>query len=108
MPDEWSDEWPTVATFPSEVEADMAQGALGADGIEAIVWKDDAGGMYPSLQPVYGVALRVAPEQLERAREILAALAQGGEEAEGEEGTEDTGAPGEGEPAEEPDAPGGE
>jgi hypothetical protein len=101
MADEWSDEWPTVAKYQNEVEAEMAQGALGAEGIAAIVWKDDAGGMYPSFQPVFGVAVRVAPENLERAQAIVAALAQsGGEEEDAEVAEEeaDAGAPGADEP----------
>ena len=81
-------EWPTVAKFQREIEAEMAQGALESEGIAAIVWKDDAGGMYPSFQPVEGVELRVSPEDLEEARGILAALAQSGGEAEGDEATE--------------------
>jgi hypothetical protein len=97
MSGEWSDEWPTVATYQNEVEAEMAQGALGAEGIEAIVWKDDAGGMYPQFQPVYGVALRVAPEDFERARAIVSALAQSGTEPEEREA---------GEPPAESDGPG--
>ncbi len=82
-------EWPTVAKFQREIEAEMAQGALESEGIEAIVWKDDAGGMYPSFQPVEGVELRVAPEDLEEARGILAALAQSGGESEDDDTAED-------------------
>jgi len=36
-----------VATYPTRSEAELAQGALAAAGIEATVVSDDAGGAYP-------------------------------------------------------------
>ena len=40
-------------------------------GIDAILSKDDAGGMLPSLQEAEGVSLLVRPEDTRRARVIL-------------------------------------
>ncbi|HEX9883093.1 MAG TPA: DUF2007 domain-containing protein, partial [Desulfobaccales bacterium] len=59
--------------------AEMAAGLLESEGIEALVMADDAGGAYPMLQFIRGVRLLVAPEDEARAREILAAMAQGAE-----------------------------
>jgi hypothetical protein len=67
-----------LETFPSRIEADMAQGILEAEGIEAVVMADDAGGTYPMLQFIRGVKLMVAAEDKARAQEILAAMEDGG------------------------------
>jgi hypothetical protein len=66
-------------TFPSRIEADMAQGILESEGIEAVVMADDAGGTYPMLQFIRGVKLMVAAEDKARAQEILAAMEDGGD-----------------------------
>jgi predicted Fe-Mo cluster-binding NifX family protein len=68
-----------LETFPSRIEAEMAQGILESEGIEAVVMADDAGGAYPMLQFIRGVKLMVAPEDKVRAIEILAAMAEGGD-----------------------------
>ena len=68
-----------LETFPNRIEAEMAAGLLEAEGIEAWVMADDAGGTYPMLQFVRGVRLMVAQEDEARAREILAAMAAGGD-----------------------------
>ena len=60
-----------VGTFASRVEADLAQGALEAAGIEAIVGADDAGGQYPGLWEGESVTVLVNREQEREAREIL-------------------------------------
>ena len=44
-----------VATYPNKIEAELAQGALEADDIEAIVSADDAGGLQPGLWVGEGV-----------------------------------------------------
>ena len=36
-----------VAAFPTRSEAEIAQGALAASGIESVLVADDAGGAYP-------------------------------------------------------------
>ena len=68
-----------LETFPNRIAAEMAAGLLESEGIEAMVMADDAGGAYPMLQFIRGVRLLVAPEDRYRAREILAAMAQGAE-----------------------------
>jgi hypothetical protein len=68
-----------LETFPSRIEAEMAQGILEAEGIETMVMADDAGGAYPMLQFVRGVKLLVAPEDEAQAKEILAAMQEGGD-----------------------------
>jgi predicted Fe-Mo cluster-binding NifX family protein len=69
-----------LETFPNRIEAEMAAGLLESEGIEAMVMADDAGGAYPMLQFIRGVKLMVAPEDKARAQEILAAMAQAGDE----------------------------
>ena len=59
-----------VRQFMSTVEAELAQGALRAAGIAAMVSADDCGGMRPHLQ-VGRVALLVRPEDVEEAMRIL-------------------------------------
>lgn len=61
-------------TFPNRMAAEMAAGLLEAEGIEALVMADDAGGAYPMLQFIRGVRLLVAPEDAAQAREVLAAM----------------------------------
>lgn len=68
-----------LETFPSRIEAEMAQGILEEEGIETVVMADDAGGTYPMLQFVRGVKLMVDAEDEARAQEILAAMADGGD-----------------------------
>ncbi len=65
-----------LETFSNRIEAEMAAGLLEAEGIEAMVVADDAGGAYPMLQFVRGVRLLVDQEDEARAREVLAAMAQ--------------------------------
>jgi len=69
-----------LETFSNRIEAEMAAGLLETEGIEARVMADDAGGAYPMLQFIRGVKLMVASEDEARAKEILAAMAQIGDE----------------------------
>jgi predicted Fe-Mo cluster-binding NifX family protein len=69
-----------LETFPNRIEAEMAAGLLESEGIEVMIMADDAGGAYPMLQFIRGVKLMVAPEDKARAQEILAAMAQAGDE----------------------------
>ena len=64
------DEPVVVRQFMSTVEAEIAQGALQAAGIEAVVSADDCGGMRPHLQ-VGRVALLVRSEDVDEAGRIL-------------------------------------
>jgi hypothetical protein len=68
-----------LETFPNRIEAEMAQGILEGEGIEAVVMADDAGGAYPMLQFIRGVKLLVPAEDEARAKEILAAMEDGGD-----------------------------
>lgn len=65
-----------VATFPSELEADMARMTLDSHGIDAFVTKDDCGGMRPWMQPLTGVKLIVSSLEAKRASQILAEIEQ--------------------------------
>lgn len=58
--------------FSTRLEAELAAGLLEAEGIQAFVSADDAGGTYPPLQYLRGVRLIVFVEDEVRAREILA------------------------------------
>lgn len=60
-----------VEKFFTRLEAEMAAGLLEAEGIQAFVSADDAGGAYPPLQHIRGVRLIVFAEDENRAREIL-------------------------------------
>jgi hypothetical protein len=59
-----------VATFLNKIEAELAQGALAAADIDAMVAADDAGGIRPSLW-LGGVKLLVRSSDAERAATIL-------------------------------------
>lgn len=60
-----------VRRFMSEAEADLARAILAANGIEAVVLRDDAGGMIPAMSLMSEIRLVVAPEDAEAAREVL-------------------------------------
>ena len=60
-----------VRSFETEVDAEIAKGHLEAEGIDAVIVKDDAGGMFPSLQQTGGVQVWVAADRLAEAREML-------------------------------------
>ena len=60
-----------VGTYSNKIDADLAQGALEAADIEAIVTADDAGGLQPALLLGKGVRVLVRAEDVERAKEIL-------------------------------------
>lgn len=61
----------TVASYSTEVEAQVAQATLEANGVSSIILRDDAGGMLPSLHILANVKLAVDKEDEELAREIL-------------------------------------
>lgn len=62
-----------VRRFMNEAEAELARAILAANGIEARVLRDDAGGMLPSMSLGSEIRLVVAPEDAETARELLEA-----------------------------------
>ena len=60
-----------VGTFLNQIEADLAQGALKAAGIESMISADDAGGLRPHLW-MSGVRLLVRAEDAGRPSKVLA------------------------------------
>lgn len=60
-----------VRRFMTEAEADLARAILAANGIEAAVLRDDAGGMLPAMSLLSEIRLVVAPDDAEAAREVL-------------------------------------
>jgi len=60
-----------VGTYTNKIDADLAQGALEAADIDAMISGDDAGGQQPGLLMGKGVRVLVRAEDAERAKEIL-------------------------------------
>lgn len=60
----------SVRTFLNRIEADLALSALEAAGIDAVLSRDDCGGVRPSLW-MSGVDLLVRPEDFRRATDVL-------------------------------------
>jgi hypothetical protein len=60
-----------VRSFRDRFEAELAQSALEAAGIDSMVRSDDAGGMRPAMTFANGAELVVRSEDAERAGEIL-------------------------------------
>jgi hypothetical protein len=68
------DELVTVASFADVAEAELAKERLELEGVRAFVMGAQTAGVMPYLtSSTGGVRLQVAPEDLERAREILEA-----------------------------------
>ena len=61
----------TIRTYQVEHEADLAHAVLGANGIESLVMRDNAGGMLPMLQPLFQIRLLVRRADVDDARAIL-------------------------------------
>jgi len=59
-----------VGTFLTQIEADLAQGALEAADIKSMISADDAGGQRPHMW-MGGIRLLVRAEDAEQATEIL-------------------------------------
>ena len=66
-----SDEVVVLKTFNNEIEAGMAQQVLQEAGMQAFVFKDDAGGMEPQLQQTNGVRLVVNRVDARLAHKLL-------------------------------------
>jgi len=60
-----------VRTFLNQIDAELAQGALEAGGVESMISADDAGGLRPHLSVLSGVRLLVRAEDAEEAGKIL-------------------------------------
>jgi len=65
------DEPVTVRTYRVEHEADLACAVLAAHGIDAVVMRDNAGGMLPMLQHLFEIRLVVRWSDAIDAQEIL-------------------------------------
>ena len=65
------DDFVVVRTFSTRQEAELAQSALHAAGIEALLRSDEAGGLQPAMAWSNGVALVVRDDDAEEAAEIL-------------------------------------
>jgi len=63
-----------LRTFANELAAEIARAVLDAHHIPALVLRDDAGGMYPSLTFVHGVRLAVRRDDVEEALAVLDAV----------------------------------
>jgi hypothetical protein len=61
----------TIATFSTEIEAELFRGKLESSGIASFIFKDDCGGMRPHMQLTDGVRLKVADADFEIANDIL-------------------------------------
>jgi hypothetical protein len=61
----------TIGSYSTEVEAQVAQATLEANGVSSFILRDDAGGMLPSLHILANVKLAVDESDAELAREIL-------------------------------------
>ncbi len=62
-----------VGTFWNHIEAELAQSALEAAGVESMISADDAGGLRPHLSLTRGVRLLVRAADTEQAAGILGA-----------------------------------
>ena len=60
-----------VGEYENLLDAEIAKGHLEASGISAAIFKNDGGGMFPSLQNTEGVQLVVSETQGEKARKVL-------------------------------------
>ena len=60
-----------LQSFESELDAEIARAHLEAECIQTSIIKDDAGGMFPSLQQTGGVRLLVDDAALTKAKAIL-------------------------------------
>jgi Putative prokaryotic signal transducing protein len=66
-----ADDFIVVRTFSYRQEAELAQGALHAAGIESMLRSDDAGGLRPGMAFSNGVELIVRADDADEAREII-------------------------------------
>jgi hypothetical protein len=66
-----SDELYVIRTFPSEVEASLAEAVLDANGIPSTLISDTAGGSMPWLNALHPVRLMVRKSDVETAVMLL-------------------------------------
>lgn len=60
-----------IRKYPNEMDAMLAQSILDANGIDADILRDDAGGMLPALHLLFPVRLVTRADDAARAIEIL-------------------------------------
>lgn len=60
-----------IRTFIDRIEADLAQSALEAAGIDSIVRSDDCAGLRPHMSMTSGVELLVREQDADRAADVL-------------------------------------
>jgi len=60
-----------IRTFTSEIQAQIAQAVLDANGIDSGLIRDDAGGMMPWLQQLHPIRLVVREEDSSDAVDLL-------------------------------------
>ncbi len=65
-------DWVKIITFTDRYEADLAQGLLEANDIDAVTFSDDCGSVDPALTWARGVRLMVKKEDVKNAKEVLA------------------------------------
>jgi hypothetical protein len=65
-------EYTRVGSFASRSLAELAVTYLNANGIDAVVVADDAGGQYPSTLSARGIWLQVPAEDADAARALFA------------------------------------
>jgi hypothetical protein len=61
-----------VRSFTTRTEAEIAQSALDAYGVECVISSDDCAGLRPAMTLTRGVQLLIRPDDRERAEEVLA------------------------------------
>jgi hypothetical protein len=68
---EGSDGLFVIRTFANDLDAQLAEAVLEANGIEAIVVSDSAGGMMPYLNTLHPVRLMVQEADVELALQLI-------------------------------------
>lgn len=63
----------SLVRMPDRYVAEPLAQLLRANGIEAFIWSDDAGGVHPPLSLTNGTEIKVAESRLGEARALLAA-----------------------------------
>lgn len=66
------DQFVTIQSFTTEIEAEIVRGRLQSEGIDSFIVKDDCGGMYPQLRLTQGVLLKVHAADRDRAAKAIA------------------------------------
>ena len=64
-----------VGTYLNEVEAQLTLQLLEAEGVEAMIQKDNCGGMYPQMALIRGIRVLVSEADESAARTIIDARA---------------------------------